>query len=263
MPPIHFSLRAGDREAEFAQADDRIDHQQHAEHDGAVARIGAGQHARVQPDADHRADHQRPQPPDDVAQIGADEGLPDVGDDGGHDDDGERVRRRHGDREQAHRHRRQAKPDHALDEAREQEGGGDQNQQRFEHASTLTDRRRRHNLQVTERAFGYDEGWMRFGQHMYQPHPEEPRSGVSKDGPRASWFETREDDAPHHDDDGERHAFRPGRPRSCSSRSPIPAASRAARSASIWRWPRPARGSRAWRRRSASRCSSAAAAASN
>ena len=39
---------------------------------------------------------------------------------------------------------------------------------------------------------------------------------------------------------------------SCSSPSPRPAASRAARSASIWRWPRPARGSRAWRRRSAS-----------
>ena len=27
----------------------------------------------------------------------------------------------------------------------------------------------------------------------HRPHPEEPRSGVSKDGPRASWFETRED----------------------------------------------------------------------
>src|SRR5260221_11684334 len=27
----------------------------------------------------------------------------------------------------------------------------------------------------------------------HSPHPEEPRSGVSKDGPRASWFETRED----------------------------------------------------------------------
>jgi hypothetical protein len=25
------------------------------------------------------------------------------------------------------------------------------------------------------------------------PHPEEPRSGVSKDEARASWFETRED----------------------------------------------------------------------
>ena len=131
MPPIHFSFAACDLEAEPAQADDRVDHQQHAEHDGAVARIGSGQHAGIQPDADHGADHQRPQPPHDVAQIGADEGLPDVGDDRGHDDDGERVRRRHRDREQAHRHRRQAEPDHALDETREQEHRGDENQKRF------------------------------------------------------------------------------------------------------------------------------------
>src|ERR1043166_4074536 len=49
---------------------------------------------------------------------------------------------------------------------------------------TLTDRPNRHNLDLTENAFGRDEG-------MFDPHPEEPRSGVSKDaGPSvASWFE--------------------------------------------------------------------------
>ncbi len=100
-------------------------------------------------------DHQRPQPPDDVAQVRAAEGLPDIGDDRGHDDDRKRMRRRHRHREQAHRHRRQAKPDDALDEAREQEGRGDENEQGIEHAGTLTDRRDRHNLEVTETAFGH------------------------------------------------------------------------------------------------------------
>ena len=98
---------------------------------------------------------------DDVAQIGADEGLPDIGDDRRHDDDGERLRRRHGHREQAHRHRRQAKPDHALDEAGEQEGGGDEKQERVDHRCTLTDRRYRHNLEITEHAFGQAEGTAR------------------------------------------------------------------------------------------------------
>src|SRR5436190_907177 len=81
----------------------------------------------IEPDADDGSQHQRPQPPDDVAQIGADEGLPDVGDDRRHDDDGERLARWHGHREQAHRHRRQAEPDHALDETGEREHRGDKN----------------------------------------------------------------------------------------------------------------------------------------
>ena len=106
----------------------------------------------------HRAGHQRPQPADDVAQVRADKSLPDVGDDRGDDDDRERVRRLHGDREQAHRHRGQAKPDHALDETGEQERGRDEKQERFEHPDTLTDRHSRHNLRIMEQAFGYDEG---------------------------------------------------------------------------------------------------------
>ena len=40
----------------------------------------------------------------------------------------------------------------------------------------------------------YGEGGVRhfflFSFRLFRPHPEEPRSGVSKDGPRASWFET-------------------------------------------------------------------------
>ena len=58
---------------------------------------------------------------------------------------------------------------------------------------------------------------------------------------------------PSADDEGTRrmrktcHAFRSGRPRSCLSRWPTRAASRTARSAPIWRWPPPARGSRAWK----------------
>ena len=117
-----FFVSARDLEIEFAQADDGIDHQQDAEHDGAVGRIGAGQRARAFSQMPITvptiSGHSRR---DDVAQIGADKGLPDIGDDRRHDDDGERLSRRHADREQAHRHRRQAEPEHALDEAGEQE----------------------------------------------------------------------------------------------------------------------------------------------
>ena len=63
MPPIHFSSWRATLKLNLLKPDDRVDHQQDAEHDGAVARIGAGQQAGVQPDADHRADHQRPEPP--------------------------------------------------------------------------------------------------------------------------------------------------------------------------------------------------------
>jgi len=42
--------------------------------------------------------------------------------------------------------------------------------------------------------FGEGSGAVRhfffFSFRLFRPHPEEPRSGVSKDGPRASWFET-------------------------------------------------------------------------
>ena len=42
----------------------------------------------------------------------------------------------------------------ALDEAREQEGGGDEEKQGIEHGATLTYRHNGHNLEVTETAFG-------------------------------------------------------------------------------------------------------------
>ena len=85
--------------------------------------------------------------------------MPDVGDDRRHDDDGDRLGRRHRHRKQAHRHRRQAEPECALHEAREQEGGGDEEKQGIEHGATLTHRRIGHNLEVPEIAFGYTEGW--------------------------------------------------------------------------------------------------------
>jgi hypothetical protein len=45
---------------------------------------------------------------------------------------------------------------------------------------TLTDPRDRHNLEVTEPAFGWNEG-----RRDHYPHPEErPLGRVSKDGPR-------------------------------------------------------------------------------
>jgi hypothetical protein len=123
-------------------------------------RVGPGQRSCVQPDAERGADEQRPQPPHDVTQIAADEGLPDVGDHGRHDDDGERVARRHRGGEQAHRYRGQAEPDHALDEARQQEHGGDEQQEgvQFRHIPRLTHAGRSHNVEVTEVAFAIGEG---------------------------------------------------------------------------------------------------------
>ncbi len=47
-----------------------------------------------------------------------------------------------------------------LTKSGEQEGRGDENEERLEHAATLTDRRNRHNLEITEPAFGHDEGWV-------------------------------------------------------------------------------------------------------
>ena len=47
MPPTHLSLRRETLKLNLLEPDDRIDHQQHAEHDRAVTRIGTGQ----QPDA--------------------------------------------------------------------------------------------------------------------------------------------------------------------------------------------------------------------
>src|SRR5688572_31171435 len=87
----------------------------------------------------------------------ADEGLPDIGDDRGHDDDRERLARRHRYREQAHRYRRQAQPDDTLDEAGQQQRSRDENKHGVEHRRTLTDRVIRHNLDLTENAFGYAE----------------------------------------------------------------------------------------------------------
>src|ERR1700682_2836911 len=88
----------------------------------------------------------------------ADKGLPDIGDDRRDDDDGQGVSRRHRDREQAHRHRWQAEPDHTLDEPRKREHRGDVKNKGVRHAGTLTDRRDRHNLEVMESAFGHAEG---------------------------------------------------------------------------------------------------------
>ena len=42
-----FLVAWSDGEGKFAQADDRVDHEQDADQDGAVARIGAGHHARL------------------------------------------------------------------------------------------------------------------------------------------------------------------------------------------------------------------------
>jgi hypothetical protein len=69
----------------------------------------------------------------------------------GHDDDGERPRRRHGGRKQAHRYGRKPKAEHALDEAGEHEHGGDQNQEWLElgHGDTLTHVEFGHNVEVT------------------------------------------------------------------------------------------------------------------
>ena len=149
-----FFVSAGNGEIELAQADEGIDRQQQAERDGGVARIGPGQRSRVEPDAGGRTGQQWPQPPENIAQVRTAEGLPDVGDDRRHDDDGDRLGRRHRHRKQAHRHRRQAEPECALHEAREQEGGSDEEKQGIEHGTTLTYRHNAHNLEITETAFG-------------------------------------------------------------------------------------------------------------
>ena len=49
-------------------------------------------------------------------------------------------------------------PMHALDEPGEQQRSRDENKHGIEHRGTLTDRRNRHNLEITENAFGYAEG---------------------------------------------------------------------------------------------------------
>ncbi|MGY3076680.1 hypothetical protein ACVWZZ_003051 [Bradyrhizobium sp. LM6.10] len=90
--------------------------------------------------------------------MGADEGLPDVGDDRGHDHDGDRAARCHAHGEQAHGHGRQSEADHALDESGDQEDGGDENEERVDHICTLTEAAPGHNLEVTESAFVHDEG---------------------------------------------------------------------------------------------------------
>src|ERR1700722_15502406 len=72
------------------------------------------------------------------------------------------MRGRHRYRKQCHRYRRQAKPDHAFDETRQKEHRGNENQESVGHSVTLTDRQDRHNLELVELAFGYDEGrWIK------------------------------------------------------------------------------------------------------
>jgi hypothetical protein len=153
-----FLVAGRNREHDPAQPHGGIDDQQGAEKDGAVSGIVARQHARVQPGAGSRARHQRPEPADDVAQVRTDEGLPDVRDDCRHDHDGDRMRRRHRDCEQAHRNRRQPKADDTLDEAGQKESRDDEQQKRVDHVITLTDEGDRHNLQLVELAFACNEG---------------------------------------------------------------------------------------------------------
>ena len=88
---------------------------------GAAAR----QQQRADPGADARADEQRPHPAQQGDEPAAGHELPHIGDQRGHDQDRGSLRRRHQQSEHADGDRRQAKADHALDEARQHIGAGD------------------------------------------------------------------------------------------------------------------------------------------
>src|SRR5690606_32086132 len=67
----------------------------------------------------------RPEPPNQATDVGTDGKLPDIGDEGREDQQGGCCKRRDQRTEHTHRHRRQPHAGHALDEAGEDEGGGD------------------------------------------------------------------------------------------------------------------------------------------
>src|SRR6266550_8359232 len=74
--------------------------------------------------------------------------------------------------------------------------------------TTLTDRSPWHNLEVTELAFGYDEG-----RGKTHPHPEQwPLGRVSKDEDTGLMVRDGARAPPHHEGYAKPHAFRPDRP---------------------------------------------------
>ncbi len=98
--------------------------------------------------------------------------------DSGHDHDGERTARRHRDREQADRDRRQSEAEGTFDEAREQQCGGNEDQHGSVMATTLT-RSPWHNLEVTEKAFVKNEAWSmirKSGNRFSEDHAQRRRS---------------------------------------------------------------------------------------
>jgi hypothetical protein len=86
--------------------------------------VASGQQSRSRERADDNACEHGPKPASQPAEIWPGRQLPDIGDEGRHDQERSGLRRRHHEAEQAHRNGRQPEADHALDETGEQESEG-------------------------------------------------------------------------------------------------------------------------------------------
>ena len=119
VPPRH-------REPQAGQAHDSIDRERDAKAEAREPRRVAGENARAGDRAQHHAQHHGPQSPGERGEAWPGQQLPDIGDQRRHDQQRGGFGGRQDDRQQAHRHGRQAHADHALDEAGEQEDRGGQ-----------------------------------------------------------------------------------------------------------------------------------------
>ena len=116
--------RWGYGEAHGREAEHGVKHQQKPQRDGRLPRMISRQQSRSRECADDEACEHGPKSARQSPETWARRQLPDVGDKGRHDQERSGFCRRHDETEQAHRDGRQPEPDHALDEAGDEEGEG-------------------------------------------------------------------------------------------------------------------------------------------
>jgi hypothetical protein len=95
-----------------------------AEGDGRLPGVASRQQSCSRKRADGDAGQHRPKPMRQPPETWPRRQLPDIGDEGRHDQERGGFCWGHHEREQAHRDSRQPKPNHPLDEARKKEGDG-------------------------------------------------------------------------------------------------------------------------------------------